>query len=87
MYLNGRDKDDFTLQDTKAIKAIAIILMLMHHLWGFPDRIADELSIFGIHNTDIIVIMGNFGKVCLSILFIFGGYGLYNTSKIKELNI
>ena len=25
--------------DTKAIKGIAIILMLSHHLRGFPDRI------------------------------------------------
>lgn len=30
----------FTKEDTKVIKGIAIILMLTHHLWGFPDRIA-----------------------------------------------
>ena len=29
-----------TKDDTKVMKAIAIILMLIHHLWGFPERIA-----------------------------------------------
>lgn len=27
-------------EDTKILKAIAVILMLAHHLWAFPDRIA-----------------------------------------------
>lgn len=28
---------EFTKDDTKIIKAIAIMLMLYHHLFGFPD--------------------------------------------------
>lgn len=30
----------FSRIDTKIIKGLAIILMLMHHLWAFPERIA-----------------------------------------------
>lgn len=28
--------------DTKVLKSIAVLLMLMHHLWFFPERIATE---------------------------------------------
>ena len=30
----------FSRDDTKLMKGAAIVLMLMHHLWGFPGRIA-----------------------------------------------
>lgn len=38
--------DDFySRKDTKIIKGIAIVLMLMHHLWAFPERIGGHLGI------------------------------------------
>lgn len=33
-------KKIFTREDTKVMKGVAILLMLMHHLWSYPDRIA-----------------------------------------------
>lgn len=33
----------FTREDTRAIKGVAVVLMLLHHLWCFPDRIPVEL--------------------------------------------
>lgn len=30
---------NFSKEDTKVVKAVAIILMLMYHLWYFKDRI------------------------------------------------
>jgi len=29
----------FSREDTKVMKGIAVFLMLMHHLWTFPNRI------------------------------------------------
>ena len=37
----------FSKEDTKVIKGITIILMMMHHLWAFPGRISGgELKYF-----------------------------------------
>ena len=39
--------DYLTRENTAVMKGIAIILMLAHHLWGFPERIAGgELKYF-----------------------------------------
>ena len=35
---------EFTKQDTKTIKGIAILLMLCHHLFAFPETIPHELT-------------------------------------------
>lgn len=32
-------KTTISREDTKILKGIAVLLMLMHHLWTFPDRI------------------------------------------------
>ena len=35
-----KNVEAFPKSDTQIIKGLAILLMLMHHLWFFPDRIA-----------------------------------------------
>lgn len=70
----------FTKENTKQIKGIAIVLMLMHHLYLFPDRIpydmelATNIYIFGKEFTQIL---GEFGKFCVPLYMFLGGYGLY----------
>ena len=74
--------------DTKAIKGIAIILMLSHHLWGFPDRIMGGVPRYG------IMIFGEpmpqyfavFAKICVSLFFFAGGYGMYISNRNKEFD-
>lgn len=75
--------------DTKVIKAIAIILMLMHHLWAFPDRIAGGSLkyMFSIFGQPSIIYFGMFGKICVSIFFFMGGYGIYLSSIGKQYDI
>lgn len=75
----------FTKKESNVIKGIAIILMLMHHLWRFPDRlyysgITDNFTIFG---QSISLYLGDFGKICVSLFFFISGYGLY-TSHTKN---
>lgn len=75
--------------DTKIIKAIAIILMLIHHLWEFPDRIAGGrlkylISIFG---QPSIQYVGMFGKICVSIFFFMGGYGIYLSYNNRKYDV
>ncbi len=68
-----------TVDDTRVMKAVAITLMLMHHLWCFSTRTAGEpleylFTIFGIPST---IYFGFFGKICVPMFFFFGGYGTY----------
>lgn len=65
----------FTREDTKIIKGTAIILMLIHHLWGFPERIAGGSLkyMFIIFGQSSIVYFGLFGKICVSLFFLLVG--------------
>lgn len=70
----------FTQDDTKIAKAIGIILMFVHHLFAFPDRIASDLyyiSIYHWKDTPIEYILGQYGKICVMLFVFLGGYGTY----------
>lgn len=62
------------------IKGIAILLMLVHHLLAFPDRIpygANICTNIYISDIELTVAIGKFGKICVSIFMFLGGYGLF----------
>lgn len=62
------------------IKGIAIIMMIVHHLFSFPDRInEDYISIYKLGGMPIEYFIGIIGKCCVSIFLFIGGYGLYRT--------
>ncbi len=72
-----------TRTNTKQLKAVAILLMLAHHLFTFPDRIPYDLSpatSIMISNLEFTQCIGTFGKICVSIFMFLGGYGLYASS-------
>lgn len=66
--------------ESKIINGVAIILMMIHHFFGFPNWLLPNNSfeyIFPIEQTSIPQILANFGKICVSIYafnsgFIFG---------------
>lgn len=61
-------KQEYTREDTKIAKAFAIFLMLYHHLFAFPDRIAgDYISICSFNGVPISYFIGTFGKLCVAI--------------------
>lgn len=78
-----------SINDSIAMKAIAILFMLIHHLWTFPDRIAGGPleSILHFSNLPLSVHIGVFGKICVSIFFFLGGYGLYKKYFGKRYNL
>lgn len=56
-------------QDTAVLKGIAVIAMLMHHLWGCPpEGVTSYTSLLGF--------LGGLGKVCVAIFLFCSGYGL-----------
>ena len=87
--IENTKEESFSRTDTKIIKGVAIILMLMHHLWAFPDRIAGGAlnTVFNIFGESSAVFFGLFGKICVSLFFFLGGYGVYMQSKKSEFTI
>ena len=79
----------FSRQDTKLMKGVAIFLMLMHHLWAFPERIAGgELwHVLNICGESSLAYFGSFGKICVSFFFFLGGYGVYLTTCSKKYDL
>lgn len=76
-----------TKQDSLIIKGIAILLMMIHHLFAFPDRIvmSSYIPLFYINNTSIEYYIGVFGAICVSIFIFISGYGLFISYKSKKI--
>lgn len=80
----------FTREDTKAIKGIAVILMLAHHLFAFSDRIPmgyEIVSYLSINGVEANKFIGHFGSICVPIFMFLGGYGLYKQFQLKKYDL
>lgn len=76
-----------TKYETKVIKGVAIVLMLMYHLWSFSERLNGSLTYsFNIFKESSIKFIGDFGQICVSIFFFLAGYGIYIQST-KKINL
>lgn len=72
----------FSIEMTNFVKGIAIILMIIHHLfWNFSGY---GLEISGVAISQRIAIVG---KVCVSIFLLLSGYGMFESLKKNSLSI
>lgn len=85
-------KSEFSRTDTKAIKGVAVVLMLFHHIAGFPERF--PLDFLGFQSLWSSFVengyLQNFalsGKICVSLFFFLGGYGHFIRRKSSKLSI
>ena len=60
------------------VKGMAVLMMIMHHIWGFPEKIP------GLLLSNIEVQIGSAAKICVSIFMFLSGYGLYYTFYKKD---
>lgn len=80
---------NFSKEDTKVIKGTAIILMLYHHLFSFPDRIGENItyiSLFNIAGMPTAYWIGVFGKMCVAIFMFLAGFGTRISFKDSNSN-
>ena len=82
----------FDKNDTKAIKGIAILMMLFHHIAGFPERL--PVGFEGFASKWEKLIEGGYlqtfafnSKFCVSIFFFLGGYGMYKRWEKGSFNL
>lgn len=64
-----------TKQRSDLIKGFAVLFMLFHHLFAFPDLIPQGLSIHPLFsNIPLEYKLGTYGKVCVSMFLFLSGY-------------
>ncbi|MDE7122283.1 MAG: hypothetical protein K2O42_09000, partial [Oscillospiraceae bacterium] len=74
----------FGREDTRALKGIAVVMMLLHHLAGFGDRYPVGFEGFQPQESWFIRegILSGFAfhmKLCVAMFFFLGGYGTYKS--------
>lgn len=90
MEIIKKEYDECITRDKSLyIKAFAIILMLVHHLFTFPERLpaGRYISLFSFQGLTVEQFVGGFGKVCVCIFLFLSGYGLYISYYQKEITI
>lgn len=80
------DKSYITPQDSLCIYGIAILMMVWHHFFGFPERFHGNLQYIGgsIEYT-IELYLGYFGRLCIAMYAFISGYGMMAKSTQKNL--
>ncbi len=74
----------FTREDTRAMKGIAVIMLLIGHLWPFTDRHPVGFAWtapFGLYDPRWIEIVGWAAHITLYVFLFLGGYGLWHQLK------
>ncbi len=75
-------------ETSKYLKAVAIVMMIVHHFFAFPNRLmANDLfvSIGSIQGKPIEQIIGEMCKLCVCIFAFISGYGTYISFRKKKL--
>lgn len=75
------EKGFISKTESKYIYGIAIVLMVGHHFFGFPERMnVRVLPLGGSLESTIELYMGYFGRICISMYAFISGYGMYKKS-------
>lgn len=85
----------FNKDDTKVIKGLAILFMLMHHLWNPSDRtpFLEEYRLIKpfegltLNGPTWFLVLGRFGKICVPLFAFLAGYGLYKQYAAGRLSL
>lgn len=78
-------KGNFISKDEAVIiQAFAVLMMVFHHLFTFPERIAfDYVSFFDFPSIHFELIFAAFCKICVAVFAFSSGYGLYKLASNK----
>ena len=84
--MNHLKSFELTLNETKVIKGVALLLMLIHHFFSFPDWINSGNEFIGIPflESTIEFYIGTFGKMCVTIFLFLTGYGLFYSYQKRD---
>ncbi len=72
---------DFSKKDTLQLKGIAILMMILHHLFAYPNKIQ---SFFMIDTQSLWYQLARYGRICVPIFLIISGYGMYESYQKQQ---
>ena len=75
-------ESSLSINDTNALKGIAIILMLIHHLFWKQNGLFDDFLLYGDHY--LVNEIGKFSKFCVVFFVFLSGYELTVQAEQKE---
>ena len=76
-------------ESTKTIKAVAIVLMILHHFWAFGDNWISGSQIISIESLSgfpFEKLVGAFGKICVGLFAFVTGYAFFAQKKKYQSN-
>ena len=69
-------------KEASILQGIAVLLMVFHHLFDFPDRIhVDFVKVFQFIKLEIF--LSSFGRICVAMFAFLSGIGLYKKFSAK----
>ena len=68
----------YSRNDTSVMKGVAIILMLIHHLF-YSDDLIQRCTLILPYEEKLLLLFSSLGKVCVAIFVLISGYGLYKS--------
>lgn len=71
----------FNKDRTLLLKGLAVLFMVIYHVFATPYLFSEYNSIFSIRGLQIEYIVGEFGHICVSIFLFLSGYGIYKSSQ------
>lgn len=77
-------KQGLTKSDSMALKGIAILMLMFHHLFCEPERFEGYAVSFAPFSQSFVVSVASMFKICVSIFAFITGYGLYISVKNEE---
>lgn len=69
------NKNILCKENVNMVKGLAIILMVIHHTFAFPERISDIDWTSSLFNIEVHI--AEFGRICVFIYLFLSGYGLF----------
>lgn len=65
----------FTKSDTLFVKGVAILMMMFHHLLGFPEKIVNYSRAMGltVDGKSLFLSFAEFCRMCVPIFIVMGG--------------
>ena len=73
-------------EESVMLQGFAVMLMVFHHLFGFPERIGVPYRmVFDFEFCHLETLLSYVGRICISIFAFNSGYGLYKNGCIKIL--
>ena len=71
----------FSRQQSTSIKGVAIVMLILHHLFLFPSKNHLLTGVFGGSGGGVEFFLSSVGKLCIPLFFFVSGYGLWQSSR------